>query len=274
LLFPFYGIDDPEFEDVFMKNLINIIILFMLLPTPSYAEDVDVATSTYCPLACALDQAPRDGVMHEVLRRTFEDTGYRLVLHEMPYVRAIRETLDGRYDAVSFAGSAHAGDFVFVRNLDMVNVVQFATRADSRWQYHGIESLADIRFSIPRGFRTGNTEMDDYLDRYERDPSRIKMTSCDNPSNSQRSNLECMLNDRIDAMLVGSLAFRYFTRRAGVSSQIRVDPEPVAMFYNRIAFSPRCPNGVELRDMVERKIREMRASGELKRILDHYGIGP
>jgi polar amino acid transport system substrate-binding protein len=45
------------------------------------------------------------------------------------------------------------------------------------------------------------------------------------------------------------------------------------MFYNRIAFSPRCPNGEELRDMVERKVREMRASGELQRIFDHYDSG-
>jgi polar amino acid transport system substrate-binding protein len=251
-----------------------LVLLILLLPVQAFAVDVNVATSAYCPLACSLDRAPHDGVMHEVLRRAFAGTKYRLIFHEMPYIRAIRDTLDGQYDVVTYAGSAHAEDFVFVRNLDMVNVVQFATRADSPWQYRGIDSLNGIRFSIPMGFRTGNPEMDDYLDRYERDPSRIRMNSCDNPTMAQCSNLECMLNDRVDAMLVGSLAFRYITRQEGVADRVRVDPEPVAMFYNRIAFSPRCPNGTELRDMVERKIREMRASGELKKIFDHYGIGP
>ncbi|OIQ51524.1 Bacterial extracellular solute-binding protein, family 3 [Pseudodesulfovibrio hydrargyri] len=257
-----------------MKCLTSLVLLALLLPFPAYARDVDVATSMYCPLACDPSEAPHDGIMHEVLRRTFEGTKYRLIFHEMPYVRAIQETLDGRYDAISYAGTAHAEDFIFVRNLDMINVVQFATRADSAWQYQGVESLDQIRFSIPKGFRTGNSEMDDYLARYERDPSRIKMTSCDNPTMAQCSNLECMLNDRIDAMLVGSLAFRFITRQAGVADRVRVDPEPVAMFYNRIAFSPRSPDGEELRGMVERKIREMRASGELKGIFDHYGIGP
>ncbi|MGE4424183.1 MAG: substrate-binding periplasmic protein [Pseudodesulfovibrio sp.] len=257
-----------------MRCLLRLILLALLLPVQAYAADINVATSTYCPLACELVNAPHDGIMHEVLRRTFEGTKYRLIFHEMPYVRAIRDTLDGQYDAITYAGAVHAEDFVFVRNLDMINVVQFATRADSSWRYRGVKSLDGIRFSIPKGFRTGNPEMDDYLNRYERDPSRIRMNSCDNPTMAQRSNLECMLNDRVDAMLVGSLAFRYITQREGVADRVRVDPEPVAMFYNRIAFSPRCPIGKELRDMVERKIREMRASGELKKIFDYYRISP
>lgn len=257
-----------------MIRRFSLALLALLLPVQAHAVDINVATSTYCPLACEPAEAPRDGIMHEVLRKAFEGSKYRLIFHEMPYVRAIRDTLDGQYDAITYAGTAHTEDFVFVRNLDMINVVQFATRADSAWQYRGLESLEDIRFSIPKGFRTGNPQMDDYLDRYERDPSRIRMTSCDNPTMAQCSNLECMLNDRVDAMLVGSLAFRYITRHEGVADRVRVDPEPVAMFYNRIAFSPRCPNGKELRDMVERKIREMRVSGELKKIFDYYGVGP
>ncbi|WP_319584097.1 transporter substrate-binding domain-containing protein [uncultured Pseudodesulfovibrio sp.] len=256
-----------------MKFFFSLILLALLLPFPASAEDLDVATSLYCPLSCDLSEAPHDGIMNEVLRRTFEGTKYRLIFHEMPYVRAIRDTLDGQYAMVTYAGTAHTEDFVFVRNLDMINVVQFATCTDSQWHYQGIESLHDIRFSIPRGFRTGNSQVDAYLDRHERDQSRIRINSSDNPTMAQFSNLECMLNDRVDAMLVGSLAFRYITRQMGVSDRVRVDPEPVAMFYNRIAISPHRHNGKELRDMIERKIREMRASGELKQIFDHYGIG-
>jgi polar amino acid transport system substrate-binding protein len=256
-----------------MRCLFSLILFALLLPAPAHAHDVNVATSRYCPLACDPSEAPHDGIMHEVLRRTFEGSEYRLIFHEMPYVRAIRETLDGQYDAISYAGTVHAEDFVFVRNLDMINVVQFATRADSTWQYRGVGSLDQIRFSIPKGFRTGNSEVDEYLNRHERDASRIRMSSRDNPTMAQSSNLRCMLNYRIDAMLVGSLAFRYIARQEGVSNLVRVDSEPVAMFYNRIAFSPRCPNGEELRDMVERKVREMRASGELQRIFDHYDSG-
>ncbi|WP_272700770.1 hypothetical protein [Desulfovibrio sp. Fe33] len=59
-----------------------------------------------------------------------------------------------------------------------------------------------------------------------------------------------------------------------MSGKIRVDPEPIADDGNRIAFSPHCPNGAALRDMVERKIKEMRASGELGSIFAHYGAEP
>lgn len=257
-----------------MRCRLHLILLLLLLPVHAYAADINVATSTYCPLVCDRNDAPHDGIMHEVLRRAFEGTGYRLIFHEMPYVRAVRDTLDGQFDVITYVGSTHAGDFLCVRNLDMINVIQFATRIHSRWRYRGVASLAGIRFSIPKGFRTGNPEMDDYLDSHERDPARIRMNSGDNPTQAQYANLECMLNDRIDAMLVGSLAFRYITREKGVTDKVRVNPEPVAMFYNRIAFSPRCPEGSELRDMVERKIREMRASGELQAILALYGLSP
>ena len=192
----------------------------------------------------------------------------------MPYERAIQETLDGLQDVITFAGSAHDEDFVFVRDLDMINVIHFATLAGSQWKYAGSESLWSIRFSIPAGFRTGNPEFDDYLDSYEQDVSRIKITACDSPTNSQRMNLQCLIEGRIDAMLVGSLAFHYIVRQQNPQIRLRLDPTPVAMFYNRIAFSPANPRAEQLRDMVERKISEMRTSGELADILDHYGLKP
>ncbi|WFS64050.1 hypothetical protein LF599_07770 [Pseudodesulfovibrio thermohalotolerans] len=252
-----------------------LTLVFLLLAPLAHAEDViNVATSTYCPLACGPDKAPHDGIMHEILRRSFKGAGYRLVFHDMPYIRAVRDTLDGRYDVISYVNSAQSDNFIYVRNLEMVNELRFATLTDCPWRYRGVKSLEGIRFSIPKGFRTGNPEVDAYLDTHERDPSRIVMNTGNNSTVTQYANLECLLNDRVTAMLVGSLPFQYISQREGLTDKIRVDPEPVAKFYNRIAFSPRCPNGEALRDMVERKVRQMRTSGELESLFTHYRSNP
>lgn len=249
------------------------VLLFLALTCPAAAGEIHVATSAYCPLACGLEQAPRDGIMHEVLRKTFEGTEHTLVFHEMPFVRAVRDTLDGAYDAIAYVGSDYQ-DFIFVRNMDMINVIQFATLDASTWQYRGVDSLESIRFSIPRGFRTGDPGIDEYLHTHDGDGTRLKVASSDNPTQAQRWNLECLLNGRVDAMLVGSLAFRFITRGVSGAEQVRVDPAPVAMLYNRIGFSPRLENGKALRDMVEQKIQAMRASGELQEIFRYYGVNP
>ncbi|MCJ2163308.1 MULTISPECIES: hypothetical protein [unclassified Pseudodesulfovibrio] len=212
--------------------------------------------------------------MHEVLRKAFAGTEYTLDFTYMPYGRAIQETLDGLHDVVTYAGTPNTPDFVFVRNLDMINVVQFATLAGAKWSYTGHESLEDIRFSTPAGFRTGDPFIDNLITGHEQNPPRIKTTSSPSPSEAQRINLQCLLEGRIDAMLVGSLAFRHITRKTTLENKLRLDQTPVAMFYNRIAFSPKHPNADILRDIVENRIREMRISGELGTILDHYGVKP
>ncbi|AMK12007.1 MAG: substrate-binding periplasmic protein [Pseudodesulfovibrio sp.] len=251
----------------------RLCILFLLfLACPVSAAEINVATSTYCPLVCDRDKAPRDGIMHEVLRKAFEGTEHTLVFHEMPYVRAVRDTLDGAYDVITFVGSDYP-DFIFVRNMDMINVVQFATLSTSTWKYDGPDSLEDIRFSIPNGFRTGNPAIDDYLHAHDRDNTRVRVASCDNPTMAQHQNLECLLEGRIDAMLVGSLAFHSIERNLP-EGRVRVDPTPVSMFYNRIGFSPRLKNVEALRDLVENRIQELRVSGELQEIFRYYGINP
>jgi polar amino acid transport system substrate-binding protein len=90
---------------------------------------------------------------------------------------------------------------------------------------------------------------------------------------AQHQNLECLLEGRIDAMLVGSLAFHSIERNLP-EGRVRVDPTPVSMFYNRIGFSPRLKNVEALRDLVENRIQELRVSGELQEIFRYYGINP
>ncbi|WP_272700771.1 hypothetical protein [Desulfovibrio sp. Fe33] len=129
----------------------------------------------------------------------------------MPHGRAIRDTLDGLYDVVAYAGSVRSDNFIYVRNQDMINEIRFATLNGYPWRYRGVHSLEGIRFAIPKGLRTGNPEIDAYLNRHERAPSRIVTNTESNPTLSLQTNLDCLLTDRVTAMLVGSLSFRYIS---------------------------------------------------------------
>ena len=59
-----------------MKHLSLSILIILLAAVPARAEVLEVATTVYCPLACPAGESPRDAVMHEILRRSFEDSGF------------------------------------------------------------------------------------------------------------------------------------------------------------------------------------------------------
>lgn len=252
-------------------KIVLLAIAILVFPFSAQAEELVIATTTYCPLVCVGNEAGQDGIMHEVLRAAFDNSEYKLKFENMPYGRAIQGTLDGHYAAVTFAGTANSPDFLFVRNFVMTNIVQFAVLKESTWKYTGVPSLHDIRLGIPTGFRTGNTEIDDYISNPP-ESHHVFFSSSDNPTTAQTANLKRLLAGRLDAMLCGSLAFKYIAHNMGVADRLRLDPTPVASFYNHISFSPKHPNGKTLRKFVERKIDDMQRSGRLTRILRRYGI--
>lgn len=253
-----------------MRILLLAILLF-LAPAHALAEQLVIATTTYCPLACQPEDSGREGVMHDVLKAAFEDTQYELIFKNVPYGRAIQETLEGKYGGVTFAGPANSPDFVFVRNFVMVNIVQFAVKKNSDWQYSGIESLKNIRIGTPRGFVTSNAAIDEYIVSNSKN-GHVVFASNPNPTLAQEENLGRLLAGRLDAMLVGSLAFRYIASNIGVTDQVRLDPTPVAKFHNYLSFSPKHPKAKELRSIVEKKVDAMQLNGELDRIFKRYGL--
>ncbi|MDC0336189.1 transporter substrate-binding domain-containing protein [Pseudodesulfovibrio sp.] len=254
-----------------MKYLL-CFLLTILVPMPALAQELHIATSAYCPLVCLPVVDGKEGIMHDVLRESFKDSEYKLIFENIPYGRAIQETLDGKYAGVTFAGVANAPDFIFVRNMILTNAVHFATLKTSQWKYDGVDSLKGIRFGIPTGFRTGNNELDNYLDKHAKDSTRIMRASNDNPTAAQQENIDRLLAGRIDAMLVGSLAFSFISKEMGVADTIQLDPTPVALFHNHLAFSPKYPAANDLRKQTEKTIDAMQHSGKLNKIMKRYGL--
>lgn len=253
-----------------MKYVLCIVALFFCLGL-ARADELHIATSHYCPLVCTPDQPDHPGVMHEILLAALKDTGHTVVFEYVPYGRAIAGTESGIYQGVTFAGPANNQDFIFVRNFVMINEVYFAA-ANGDWTYSGPDSLRQIRFGIPTGFLTGNKALDEYITENQYEPSKILLSSKDNPTDAQQVNLERLLAGRIDTMLIGSLAFAHLSKNMGIQSRIRIASDPVARFDNHIAFSPRYGRARDLRALVESKINAMRESGELAEILDRYSL--
>lgn len=253
-----------------MRCLFYIIAL-LFCSVSVQAEELHIATSNYCPLVCSPKQADKPGVMHEVLLAALKDSGHTVVFEYVPYGRAIAGTTSGEYHGTTFAGLANNPDFIFVRNFVMTNEVYFAA-AKGTWTYSGAKSLDNIRFGIPTGFQTGNKELDTYIETYQHDPFRILLSSKDNPSEAQRVNLTRLLAGRIDAMLIGSLAFAHISKDMKIRSHIRIASDPVAEFHNHLAFSPHYTKGRDLRALIEMKIDAMRKSGKLAKILARYSL--
>lgn len=252
-------------------KVVVLLCTLLLLPSLAAAEELLIATTAYCPLVCPDENSAGEGVMHDVLRTAFKGTGYTIAFRYIPYGRAIEDTLNGEYAAVTFAGTANSPDFLFVRNFVMVNTVQFAVKAHTKWDYRGIESLKNVRVGIPRGFVTGNQDIDDYFSSPE-NARHIIFASSSNPTRAQEQNLRRLMENRLDAMLVGSLAFRFIADKMGVASEVRLDSTIVAQFRNHLAFSPKLPNTLDLRNFVEKRIHAMQTNGELDAILEAYGL--
>ncbi|BBO74720.1 amino acid ABC transporter substrate-binding protein [Desulfosarcina widdelii] len=210
----------------------------------------------------------QEGYIVDIARTVFEAHGHSVTYINVPWKRAISGTLSGQYTGAIGASKEDGKGLVFPDEELARNILSFYVRKDCQWQFEGSSSLANITIGVIDGYDYRKW-LNDYIEKYACDEKRVQVVSGSNPL---QQNLRKMLCKRIDVVVGNEAAIRYTAKEIEVIDSIKAAGYDLEQAYIYIAFSPVLPESSLLAQQLSNGIVKLRKSGQLKIILDRYGL--
>ena len=271
--------EDSEEGGVSMKNrwwcaaiLVAVFALFAA-GVPAIAEDekvIVIAADEWSPYNGAEDgEKPGYGV--EIARKVFGDAGYTVVYKVMSWDGAIEVTRAGELDAVIGASQDEVPDFVFPEQEFGISLMGFFVRADSKWTFEGFDSLKGRSLALIADY-SYSEELDEYLGKHT-DAIVLHVASGED---ALGANIGMLKNGSVDIVVEDVNVFAEKTLAMGVRDAFHLAGEvPGGDSAVYVAFSPASPKAERsavLARMFDEGVKKLRESGELRTILEKYGL--
>lgn len=207
----------------------------------------------------------RPGSSVEIVTRIMGEIGYDLSFTALPFLRQISETEKGAYDAMVGLYAQEAPHLVFPREPIGISRNCFFTTTDSEWSWAGLESLAGRSFAIVDGYNYG--EVDSYIPDH-----RDQFIAITGHELGLMERLTALVDSgRVDAFIQDHYVALHFFEKDGLRDRFKsvgcMQEIPIVM-----GFSPENPKTATRVEEFDRIFAELRASGEIARILKKYGV--
>jgi len=254
------------------KNVITIVVFALLLfegrARVANADDIIMGSGDWCPYVC--DPSIHDGAngyLADIAKIIFEDAGHSFTIKYMPFARALSFAREGKITGIPGIYMGDAPDLIFPSAPQGIGINTFYVRRESPWTFKGTDSFSTVtRLGVIRDYYYGD-EVHEFIKRF---PSKIDILHGNNP---QVRSLIKLQRGRIDAWIEDNQVAQYNINRMKLEGEI----VPAGTVGNEldvyIAFSPHVENARKYSRLITEGIERLRQSGDLKRILDAYGIG-
>lgn len=253
-----------------MKKILRLAIAcWLLAPVSSYAETISIVADEWCPYNCAKGTAA-SGFMIEIAKKIFGDHGITIEYSTMPWEQAIEETRQGKHTAIVGASKNDAADFIFPTLEQGWMQNQFFVKKGSAWHYLGKDSLSQVVIGVAAGYTYGAT-VDGYIQANRNNLSRVQMASGDDVL---AVNVKKLLGDKVGVVIEDVHVMGYYLAQSKLQDKIAVAGKiPISDQNNLyIAFSPKEKSAKQYAKMLDEGMAEIRANGELAKILAKYSI--
>lgn len=249
-----------------------IIIIATSWGVSSYAETINVAVLEFCPFVC--DPAKEDGrpgFSIELERAVFERAGYQINFHLVPYIRSIKMTEVGEYDAVGFCNDESSEKNICSKESVGPMLQAFYVKKGTPWRYTGIESLEKIKVGVISGYDYTllSEEFQAYL---EKNRDNHDLVEYQYGKNVLHRIFQKILLGRIGTTNESVYVADYVAQKAGLLDKLEKAGTFEKVVWGRMCFSPKNPNSEKYVIILDEGIRQMKASGEMDRILNKYGL--
>lgn len=245
-----------------MKLVIGLLTLAISLPAS--AATVTIRADDWFPMN-GDPNGDKQGYMIDMATAIFTAAGHTVDYKVMPWERAINSVREGKFDCVVGAYPEDAPDFIFPSlNWGMDGTGYYVNNA-STWTFTGFDSLLTQKVGVISGYAYG--EEFDALIRSR--PDVFKDVS---GTDALEKNFKKLVNNRIDVVVesvsvanakLKELGFNEALKSAGTNAE-------KAPIY--IACSPAKPTSKMYIELIEKGTETLRASGQLKDILNKYGL--
>jgi polar amino acid transport system substrate-binding protein len=242
---------------------------FLLIIAPAHATTITLAADRWCPYNCD-PTSEKPGILIEIAQRAFAKHNITVEYSIVPWTRAIKEARNGKFNGVVGASNNDAPGFIFPRTPQIVVVNAFYVKNDSTWQYSDIDSLKNISIGIVADYKYSQ-RIDAYLKNNANDTRRVQAARGTHPL---QSNIKKLLLGRIDTVLESRDVMKNYLSEHDLHHQITfagaLPPTPNEEVF--IAFSPALPDSKHYATILADEMKQLKKSGDLKKIFERYGI--
>lgn len=232
------------------------------------------------------------GATIEIAEKAFEKFGVEVEFRNMNWERAINEVANGNANAIvadiwevvdKFITSEQYEELVqayidegeyedmFIKHLNKIigkepvgnTEISFIVKKGNEFEYNSVEDIKDMKFGA-----IANYDYDYGVTEYvaEGGPNIVI-------AENEVNLINMLESDRVEVISENIHVFNARLKEMGLSpedfSEIII-PESMALLY--LCFSPMLESSPKYIEMLDKGIRELRESGELKEILDKYGL--
>lgn len=260
-----------------MKNFVLFLFLAILAfpftlkaEDPSDADTITIMADEWCPYNCD-PKSDKPGFMIEMAKQVFEPKGIKVVYSTMPWERAIEETRKGTYTAIVGAAKDDSPDFIFPTEAMGYSSNVFFVKADSTWQFDGIESLTKVALGVIDGY-TYEPKLDEYIAANISNPARIQSIAGETGIDQ---NFKKLLKGRIGTYVENIDVAQKYISDNSMWGKFKVAGKADAednKQYLYIAFSPVNSKSQDYARMLSEGVQELRKNGRLKEILNKYNV--
>lgn len=246
--------------------LLVLVLLFQLAPSSAAARTITLAADPWCPINCE-PGAPLEGYVIEAARQIFSQAGIDVEYRISPWSRVLLDVENGHLDGAVGVYGTEAPDLVYPDVEIGLSDNGFFVRKDFEWEYNGLESIKNVRVAFISDYDYGPP----FLEYLQNNPGSPNVTMTRGSDALERSFL-MLVNSRVDVVINDVAVGQHFLTHFPDRDKVRYAgaqglPEPVYL-----AFSPKNPASQEYARIFTEGWRQLRASGELARILGRYGL--
>ncbi|MDA3788270.1 MAG: transporter substrate-binding domain-containing protein [Desulfobacula sp.] len=182
-----------------MKVLRIFIVTLVLLSNFSQgiAEEKTVSLAVLDWKPYAGEELEKFGFGSKILTAAFNRAGFKVKFSFMPWVRALKDTEIGKYDAVCYGYYSDSRAKIYaLSNSFIESSLVFCKHKDSNISYHSLQDLKPYRIGVVRGYvNTEQFDAADYLKKEE--------------ASNDTLNLKKLLNRRVDLILIDKFVAQY-----------------------------------------------------------------
>ena len=251
-----------------VRRSLLVLSAVLFLSYPAIAAEKIVLVADPWPPFNMESNVDQEGYIVDVARAVFEAAGYKVAYETVPWKRAIEGTRSGKYTGAIGASKTDAKGFVFPEEELARNLLTFYVRQDSQWRFEGPASLETVSIGVAAGYDYRRW-LNDYIQDHRKNEARVQVVSSHTPL---KQNLKKLLLGRVDVVVDTEAAVRYTAKTLGILDKIKPAGYGVEPAFIYIAFSPALEESPKLARQLSAGIVELRRSGQLKVILDRYGL--
>jgi polar amino acid transport system substrate-binding protein len=214
----------------------------------------------------------KNGFMVDVASAALSKYGFEVKYTNEPWTRALDDLEKGKADGVvGIYFSDAAGRKLVVPDEEIgVSINKFYVKNDSSWKFTTIKSLEKVVLGVIDSYDYG--EINPYIESQKKLPNNQRKVDIMYGDKGLENNLKKLMIGRITATVEDHLVMAYTSKKMGLQDKIKEAGSVKPTNKVGIAFYPGNPMSKDYAKALSSGIAKMRASGELKKILDKYGV--